>query len=198
MSRKKAPDPLLIKVKSGFREKLNIWIRIRRHHGIIYRKGTEERPYFSEYEYGQTVKLFVNAENRKRKSALPTNAKEMWLYIQDVIDYRKEWIWIDKARYLLEMDVKDSTYRSAIRALVKHEFLEKTPFEEVYIFDPRLVWKGDRGAFFEERTGHFGKKEDMESFAKAFPGRTFGPRTAMHTEFDTPDEGSDTEPVKEI
>lgn len=188
MPKKKKPaDELLMKLKNPYIKDFEIRVRVAKRKKDFRETATGNKPLFSEHEHGERVQLYVSSETRIRKSKLSRIGKEMLLYIQDQIQYGHEHIWINRAEYKKEMEVKESTYKSSVKELVDKGFLARTEYEDVFIFDPKIMWKGDRAGHFEKVDGVVLRFGDVEELVKAYPNRNFAKQKAAHTELDTQD-----------
>lgn len=102
-------------------------------------------PLMKTAEKATVTKFYNNAESRFLINKLPLRSKELLLWIMHEIKYGKDYIWINKERYMEECSINSyNTYKDAIKELVKYKLLNITVVKDVYWINPSLYFKGDR------------------------------------------------------
>ena len=102
------------------------------------------------YEDEQATKVYVNAEHRKVIASLNPGAKSLFIHILYELDWGKDYIWINKARFMDENNMLDErTFNAAIEELCNRPEPEQpiiTPstLNGVYWINPRLFFCGSR------------------------------------------------------
>jgi hypothetical protein len=93
----------------------------------------------------QFTKVYCSPENRKIRNAFSLRAKEMYLWLLDEIEYGKDYIWINKDRYMKEMNISSmNTYKDALNELIRYGHLTETITKGVYWINPEFFFKGNR------------------------------------------------------
>jgi hypothetical protein len=90
-------------------------------------------------------KLYCSPEKRLLTNRLSLRAKEMLLWIQYEIDHGKDFLWMNKKRYMEELEIKSiNTYKEALKELIRHGFITPTLASDYYWINPDFMFKGDR------------------------------------------------------
>lgn len=98
-----------------------------------------------EIESERHCKIFNDAVRRKMMVTLSTRAKELYLWVLYECEGGKDYIWINKKRYMKENKVNSlNTYRSAVKELIVGMFLQPTIASDVYWINPSLFFAGSR------------------------------------------------------
>ncbi len=91
------------------------------------------------------TKMYVGAERRLLINKLTTRSKELYLWLMFEITSGEDQIWINKYRYMNENKVNSlTTYKDAIKDLIKNSILKKTKVQDVYFINPDFFFKGNR------------------------------------------------------
>lgn len=109
------------------------------------REGDLFIPLTKQLEKATITKFYNTAESRLLINKLPLRSKELLLWVMHEIEYGKDWIQINKERYMLECCITAiDTYKNAVKELVKYKLLNITVVKDVYWINPSLYFKGDR------------------------------------------------------
>lgn len=98
-----------------------------------------------EIEAEPFTKVYNDANRRKMMVVLSTRAKELYLWVLYEIEAGKDYLWINKSRYMKENDISSmNTYRNALKELIVQGFLQGTVASDVYWINPSLFFSGSR------------------------------------------------------
>lgn len=100
-----------------------------------------------EKEVESTVfaKLYCSAERRVLANNLSLRSKELLVWVMYEIDSGKDYLWINKARYMEEIRITAiDTYRNALKELIRYGFMHQSLVKDVYWINPDMFFKGDR------------------------------------------------------
>lgn len=91
------------------------------------------------------TKLFTTAENRVIITRMSSSAKSLLLWICYEIDSSKDFLWINRERYMLEAEIKsNTTYLEAVKELVRYGFIIYSTIKDVFWINPSFIFKGNR------------------------------------------------------
>lgn len=91
------------------------------------------------------IKLFSNSENRILVNGLSGNSKSLLLWICYELESGKDYIWINRERYMTENRIKsNTTYLDAIKELVRYYFIDYSNIKDVFWINPNFFFKGNR------------------------------------------------------
>lgn len=98
-----------------------------------------------EYESTSYCKLFSDADRRVRMVSLKPRAKDLLLWLMYEIKPGKDWIWLNKVRYMEENEIGSiNTYKEALKDLIKKGYLNKTVVADTYWINPHFFFNGNR------------------------------------------------------
>lgn len=97
-------------------------------------------------EQDKSTKVYIKSEYRKIISNLTAGSKSLFLWLIYEADNNKDYIWINKTRYMEENSITSiNTYKKAVNELVRYcviyPMLGK---RNVYWINPRLMFNGNR------------------------------------------------------
>lgn len=96
-------------------------------------------------------KVYNDARRRKTMVVLPKAGKELFLWLIYEVEAGKDYVWINKKRYMRENGIKAyNTYRAAIKDLIGGGFISGTVATDVYWVNPALFFCGSRKGKFPE------------------------------------------------
>lgn len=101
----------------------------------------------SDYEYDADphCKIFVDKARRLATVELSPRTKDLLLWVMYEAKAGKDWLWINKDRYMEESSVSSlNTYRGAVKELIKFGFLNKTIVSDTYWLNPMYFFHGSR------------------------------------------------------
>ena len=98
-----------------------------------------------EFEKEDYVKLYVKPEYRKMIGLLSNGGRSLLLWCIYELDSAKDYLWINKRRYMEEYDIKSvNTFKGSLSELVRMNVLSPTVKKGVYWINPRLFFHGSR------------------------------------------------------
>lgn len=100
-----------------------------------------------DLEKEEYTKLYTKSENRLIVSKLSSNAQRLYIWIAYELECGKDFIWINKKRFMEENDIKSvNTFKSGLEELCRYLLIY--PTLEVkngyYWINPRLFFCGSR------------------------------------------------------
>jgi hypothetical protein len=102
-------------------------------------------PVTIDIEYDEFCKMYSSSKKRLIRNKLPLRSKEMLMWIQDELEYGKDYLWVNKTRYMEELEIKSiNTYKEALKELIRHGFITPTLASDYYWINPDFMFKGDR------------------------------------------------------
>ena len=97
-----------------------------------------------EVEATPYVKVYITPERRLIISKLSPAGKELLLWLMYELETGKDYLWINKSRFMLENSTSLNTYKKAVDELVRYGMLAFTVVKDVYWINPDFLFKGDR------------------------------------------------------
>ena len=102
-------------------------------------------PVIGELEYEKICKVIVSPERRLKTNKLSPRAKELLLWLLYEADTNKDYLWINRVRYMNENNISSlTTYRSAVNELITNCFIVRSVVNAVYWINPDLFFNGNR------------------------------------------------------
>lgn len=110
-----------------------------RHDGEEWYKGD------FEYDASPFCRVFTDAARRLVMVGLTPRGKDLLLWLVYELKKGKDWVWINKERYMEEGKVASmNTYRAAINELITKGFMVKTVTADTYWINPHYFFNGNR------------------------------------------------------
>jgi hypothetical protein len=106
--------------------------------------NTIEQQSHQKIEADTYSKVYNKSDYRLYISSLPKRAKELYLWIIYELDCNKDYVWINRERYMMENDVSKNTTTEAINDLVKANVLFISTIQSVYWVNPYFFFSGNR------------------------------------------------------
>lgn len=104
-----------------------------------------------EHEAVPYTKVFNDSRRRLAMVKLSPRTKDLYLWIIYEAEKNKEFLWINKVRYMEESEVTAiNTYRGAVNELIKKGFMIRSTFMDTYWLNPDYFFNGDRVKKFPE------------------------------------------------
>lgn len=98
-----------------------------------------------ELEKDASCKVYVDSNRRKMMVVLSSRAKDLLLWLIYEVESGKDWLWINKDRYMTECNIKAyNTYKDARNELIQNSFLQATTTQGVYFINPHFFFNGSR------------------------------------------------------
>ncbi len=127
-------------------------------------KKDKEGKYVSlekEVEYTPICKLYILPDNRKEIALLSARAKELLMWIMYEVDAGKDYLWVNKVRYMDEMSISSyTTYSTAVNELMGGGFVSRANVKDVYWINPAFFFRGDRILKFKDKVVEANDKTD--------------------------------------
>lgn len=102
-----------------------------------------------EIESDTHCKVYNDSKRRKLMVELSKPGKELFLWLIYEVEGGKDYVWINKVRYLKENGIRSpNTYRAAITNLIFNGYIVKTLASDVYWINPSLFFNGSRKGKF--------------------------------------------------
>lgn len=90
-------------------------------------------------------RFYTNPEKRLLMNAISPQSKELFLWIIYTIEKSKDYIWINKERYMEELDISSiNTYKKSIDELTRYGVIHITTIKDTYWINPEFFFKGSR------------------------------------------------------
>ncbi len=97
------------------------------------------------------TKLFTRQAFRLHIMALPSRARDLFLWITYELDSGKDYLWINKVRYLAECTVSLNTYKESILDLTTGGVITPTVYNDTYWINPLFFFNGDRIKKYQDK-----------------------------------------------
>lgn len=108
-------------------------------------KDGKSYPVEIELEHDRHVKIFIEADKRKAVALLSAPAKSLFLWVLYELESGKDYLWIDKHRYMKEMMINSiNTYKTGMRELVMERILATSLTPDVFWINPQVFFCGSR------------------------------------------------------
>lgn len=91
------------------------------------------------------TKVYNTSENRKIVNNLSSRAKTLLLWIIYEVEAGKDYLWINKSRYMQEVGIKAiNTYNEAIKELIRYGLIKDTKAVDTFWINPEFIFNGNR------------------------------------------------------
>lgn len=112
-----------------------------------------------ELEKEDITKVYTNPLYRKLISTLSSRAKSLFLWILYELDSGKDYLWINKHRYMEENGLSSiNTYKESIADLTVPNIICPTIYPDVYWINPRYFFSGNRMNKYKEHIEYYKPK----------------------------------------
>lgn len=103
-------------------------------------------PAVMEAEKVPYTKFFSDKERRLAMVKLSLRAKDLLLWIMSEVETGKDWIWINKKRYMEESGVSTyNTYNAAVNDLIRENYIGRVASPaNVFWINPHFFFNGNR------------------------------------------------------
>lgn len=102
-------------------------------------------PIISEVESESKCSLFVSSQKRLKANRLSPRAKELYLWLLYEADNGKDYMWLNRVRYMSENDISSvTTYRSALKEVIMAGIITRSVVNGVYWINPDFFYNGNR------------------------------------------------------
>jgi hypothetical protein len=113
-------------------------------------------------EVEKYTKVFNRSAYRIHIMALPSRARDLYLWLIYEADPGKDYIWINKQRYMEECDVSLNTYKAAVSDLIKSIVIVPSAVTQVYWINPLFFFNGNRLQKFKEKLVNVTSGKDVD------------------------------------
>jgi hypothetical protein len=96
------------------------------------------------------TKVFNKSAYRIHMMSLSSRAKELCFWLIYELDCGKDYIWLNKKRYMTECNVSLNTMLAAIKDLVRDVILIPSAVKDVYWINPLFFFNGSRLEKYKE------------------------------------------------
>lgn len=104
-----------------------------------------------DWESVSFTRIYSDSERRLQMAALKASAKELLLWLMYECETGKDWMWINKVRYMEENNINSiNTYKSALNELIRTGYITKTVIADVFWINPHFFFNGNRIKCFPE------------------------------------------------
>lgn len=115
-------------------------------------RGRQEKDDDGNYHYkefeldlGRTCKIYIDADTRMLVNSLIPRSKELLLWIMYSLTVGKDYLWLNRERYMSECNVSSkTTYKKAVDDLIMNNFINKTVVSGVFWINPCFFFSGSR------------------------------------------------------
>ena len=83
--------------------------------------------------------------------ALSSRARDLFLWITYELDSGKDFLWINKVRYMKECTVSLNTYKESILDLTTAGVITPTVYHDTYWINPLFFFNGDRIKKYQDK-----------------------------------------------
>lgn len=100
----------------------------------------------AEYDHEEVsfTKFFKSSDRRLEIGKLETCSKALLLWLMQTVEVGKDWVWINKERYMEEDGVSRNTYTKAVNDLIRNQLILPTVVRDVYWINPHYFFNGSR------------------------------------------------------
>ena len=97
-----------------------------------------------ELEATPFTKVYISSERRKIINNLSSSAQRLLLWIMFELDEGRDWLYLNKSRYLKEQDLTYNTYTKARDELIRYCIIYPTVVRDVFWINPDFFFQGNR------------------------------------------------------
>lgn len=148
MNVKRKPDLSdMDKIRNPFTEAIDFCIKVRERvdFNSYENKVGEKVPKEYLLEKDISTKVFISEERRLDMCGRKGHTQRLFLWILYMMDLNKDYVWIEKKKYMRENKIKDNrTYKSSIKELCDMGYLSISTKKDVYWINPTLFFCGSR------------------------------------------------------
>lgn len=109
-----------------------------------------------EVEAVPFTKLFCDKQRRLDMGQLSLRANDLLLWIMMEVEPNKDWLWVNRKRYMEERGVKTyNTYNAAVNELIRFNYIAKVAGPaNVFFINPHYFFNGQRAKIFPQHVKH--------------------------------------------
>ena len=143
----KYKKPLFTEADLGINPHINtLLIPVVKWEDVTSFKKDEEIFNFNTYdiEVEKKVSIYKSKERRLLYNKLKPTTCKLYLWIQQETKDNKDYLWINKERYIEETETTYKTYKQSVDELVAYCVITPTNTRDVYWLNPSLFFSGNR------------------------------------------------------
>lgn len=112
-----------------------------------------QEPVYSKADSTPFTKFYIGSELRKIRSLITPRGKELLLWIMDELEAGKDYVEINRKRYMKELHIKSlNTYKTAVSDLVRYGIIALTLKQDVFWINPEFLFRGSRVRKYKSNT----------------------------------------------
>lgn len=112
--------------------------------GVVMTGKSVKNQYCFTVEQEQFTKVFNKSAYRLHIMSLSPKARDLYLWLIYEIDCGKDYIWVNKERYMEELNVSVNTINSAIQDLIASIVIVPSAIKDVFWINPLFFFNGNR------------------------------------------------------
>lgn len=98
-----------------------------------------------DLERSRSTKVYIERDHRLIVSKLHAPAQRLYLWLMYELDPAKDYLWINKYRYMEENEITSlNTYKAGVEELARCLFICPSFVKDVYWVNPKLIFSGSR------------------------------------------------------
>lgn len=102
-------------------------------------------PKFGRVEVDVSCRVYISASRRKLMNELSSRAKELLLWVIYEVDPNKDYMWLNKRRYMEESGIASiNTFKAALKDLIAKGFICPSTVSGIYWINPAIFYSGNR------------------------------------------------------
>jgi hypothetical protein len=102
-------------------------------------------------EVEKFTKVFNRSAYRVHIMSLPSRARDLCFWLIYEAEAGKDYVWINKNRYMEECDISLNTFKAAVSDLIKAIVIVPTAVPQVYWINPLFFFNGNRLEKFKDK-----------------------------------------------
>lgn len=118
----------------------------------FYFDGEHNLPSTFKMEREAKVSLYKAPEKRKLVCSLQKSTQALFLWVLYELEVNKDYLWVNKQRFMEESSFTYNTYKKAAKELVDSGILTKTIYKDTYWFNPDYCYNGNRAINYSKHT----------------------------------------------
>lgn len=104
-----------------------------------------------DWESVSFTRVYSDSQRRLLMVQLSPRGKDLLLWLIYEAESNKDWLWLNKTRYMEESNVKSiNTYKEALNELIRENFITKSVISDVFWINPHFFFNGNRIKCFPE------------------------------------------------
>lgn len=145
-----------------FLNSLNVIVHTIDKKNHFYYDGKYKLPSTFTVEREDKTSLYTSANKRKKIVKMHKSTQALFLWVLYEMKVGKEYLWLNKQRFMEESGFSYNTYKKAAKELVENGILAKTIYKDTYWINPDYCYAGNRVRKFKEQTVEYITKREFE------------------------------------